>query len=372
MNRIESKEQVITMKTGTPGFGVLAAGVGLLLGTSLGAAGCGGGDAKEESSATPKVAFVVVSTQLNFAKEMTTGFGAGVKQVGGVEYTIAGPARMDNAGEAKIFQDLVASNDASAGISVFMQASDLFAPLIADARAKNVPMIAVDNKMDPTFKVDLYIGNDNYLLGQTLADEAIRKLPAGASGEVILGTPVPGVPVLELRAKGMRDEFRKRLPDVEVLGPFDSKQDPLVNLSAWKSLVAANPDALAFLGTGDADAYNLASLRRKHKARWVAGGFDVDPRSLAAVKAGDIVLVSPEHFIKGAIAGRLQAEHAKSGKPLPKGWIYTPGLAVNAANIDEIIQRQKSEAAKEAWFRPRVDKILGDPRTYLRPLDQAR
>jgi ribose transport system substrate-binding protein len=346
---------------------VVAAGVGLLLGTT---AACGH-ESEPAASGPPRVAFVVVSTELNFAKEMAAGFGAGVEQVGGVEYTVTGPARMDNAGEAKIFQDLVASGDANDGISVFMQASDLFAPLIADAHGKRVPMIAVDNKMDATFKVDLFIGNDNYLLGQMLADEAIAKLPARASGTVIIGTPVPGVPVLELRAKGMRDRFRKRLPDVAVLGPFDSKQDPLVNLSAWKSLVAANPDALAFLGTGDADAYNLASLRRKQHARWIAGGYDLDPRSLRAVKAGDLVLVSPEHFVKGAIAGRLQAERAKDGKPLPKGWIYTPGLAVDAKNVDQIIKRQQSDAAKRAWFKPHVDEILADPGTYLRPLDQA-
>jgi ribose transport system substrate-binding protein len=80
--------------------------------------------------------------------------------------------------------------------------------------------------------------------------------------------------------------------------------------------------------------------------------------------------MSPEHFVKGCLAGRLQAKHAKSGKPLPEGWLYTPGLAVNEANIDAVIARQASSEAREAYFAPQIDKILGD-KSYLRPLDQA-
>ncbi len=55
---------------------------------------------------------------------------------------------------------------------------------------------------------------------------------------------------------------------------------------------------------------------------------------------------------------------------MPKCRIYTPGLAVNESNVDSIIARQSSTAAKVAWFSPIVDKILAD-HSYLRPLDQA-
>src|SRR5256885_2317517 len=235
---------------------------------ALGVAGCAKSAPEPKPAADrPSVAFVVPSTDLNFAKEMATGFGFGVSQVGGVDFTVAGTSRMDNAGEAKIFEDLVKNKKADAGISVFMQAQDLFAPLIADAHTRNIPMIAVDNRMDATSKVDLFVGNDNYKLGQMLADEAIGKLPARASGDVVLG--------------------------------------------------------------------------------------------------------SPEPFTKGAIAGRLQAQHAKDGKPLPTGWIYTPGLAVNKGNIDEITKRQESDANKQAWFAPKIDEILTDKKEYLRPLTDA-
>jgi ribose transport system substrate-binding protein len=315
---------------------------------------------------------VVPSTEQNFAKEMAIGFGVGVKQVGGVEHMVAGTARMDPAGEAKVFQDLVKSKKAAAGITLFMHAADVFAPLIAEARAQNVPMIAVDNKFDATSKVPLYVGNDNYALGQMLADQAISRLPADAAGDIVLGTPLPGVPVLEFRAKGMRDQFTKRLPKVNVIGPFDTKTDPLVNRATWQKVVAAHPRALGFFGTGDADGYNLASIRKATRGTWLAGAYDLDPRSLQAVKDGSLLLVSPEHFVKGAVAGRVQAQHAKDGKPMPEGWIYTPGLAITKANVDDIIERQESEDSKAAWFKPQIDTILSDRKTYLRPLSEAR
>jgi ribose transport system substrate-binding protein len=166
----------------------------------------------------------------------------------------------------------------------------------------------------------------------------------------------------------MRDQFAKRLPRVTVIGPFDTKQDTVANLAAWRILVEANPHALAFLGTGDADGWNLAALRRQTRGKWLGGAYDLDPRSLQAVKEGNLLLVSPEHFVKGALAGQLQARHARDGTPLPTGWLFTPGLDVTAANIDQIIARQASTSRREAWFAAQVDQIVHHLNNYLRPL----
>jgi ribose transport system substrate-binding protein len=343
----------------------VAVGLGLVAITAL--AACSSGSAADQGPR--KVAFVVANSQLNFAKEMSAGFRAGVAAVGGVDQTVTGPDIEDGAKELQIFQELTKSY--RSGISVFTLAPDLFVEPLAAARHSGIPLIAVDNPAPPASGVQLFIGNDNYELGRILADQVIGRLPAGAKGTVIIGTTTPGVPVLDRRADGMRDRLTERLPGVKVVGPFDTKHEVASNLAAWKLLVQANPDALAFLATGDADGWHLAQIRRSTHGKWLAGAFDLDPRSLQAVKDGDLVLVSPEHYLKGAIAGRLQAEHARTGKALPKGWIYTPGLAVTPANIDEIITRQASPAAKESWFAPKIKQILDHTSTYLRPLSAA-
>jgi ribose transport system substrate-binding protein len=313
---------------------------------------------------------IVANSRLSFTQETVFGFRAGVSEVGGVDYTVTGPPGLDAPGAVRMFEEATAT--AKDGITVQVPA-DLIAEPLAAAGRTGIPLIAVEPTPLPGSQVKLYIGNDNYQLGQMLASEAIRRLPAGAAGTVVIGTPVPGLPTLDARASGIRDEFRKRLPRVQVLGPFDTKREPIGSLIAWRALRRANPHALALLGTGDTDAQSLAKLHKLSGGSWLAGAFHLDPRSVKAVKDGALfALVSPEHFLMGAIAGRLQAERAKSGKALPQGWIATPGLLATSANIDEIIRRQSSQATREQWFRAELDRILGDLSPLLRSLDQAR
>lgn len=337
---------------------------GRVLGCFLGfaVAACGGQGA---ASGPLKVTFVVANAQLNFSKEMAAGFRDGVGNVGGVAAEVIGPDIVDGPGQLRMFQGVAKTT--RTGISVFTLSPELFAAPIADAIDQGIPVIAVDSPALPSSNVKLFIGNDNYALGKLLADEVIAQLPATAAGRVVIGTSAPGVPVLDRRVKGIRDQFKAKLPAVTVFGPFDTKQEVDANLAAWQTLVKVNPDALAFVGTGDADGWNLAAIRGRTHGKWVAGAFDLDPRSLAAVKAGELVLVSPEHFVKGAVAGRLLAKQAKDGKALPAGWIYVPGLGVDHHNVDAVIARQTTTASTAAAVKPDVDRILSDP-SYLRSL----
>jgi ribose transport system substrate-binding protein len=82
--------------------------------------------------------------------------------------------------------------------------------------------------------------------------------------------------------------------------------------------------------------------------------------------------MSPEHFLNGAIAGELLAQDAKGDSAMPQGWFATPGLAITSANIGEIMRRQASGAAREAWFRPKIASMLKERKTYLRPLAAVR
>jgi ribose transport system substrate-binding protein len=308
---------------------------------------------------------VLANSNLSFSIAMADGFRAGVSRVGGVTVDVTGPDIVDGQKQLQLFQE--ATKTAQDGISVFTLTPEILARPLADSVKQGIPVIAVDNPPLSTSEVKLFVGNDNYELGRALAREAIAELPADATGKVVLGTNAPGVEVLDRRVKGMRDEFKEKLPGVRIRGPFDTKQEVPANLAAWQTLTTINKDALAFLGTGDADGWNLAAIRRRQQAKWVAGAFDLDPRSLAAVKAGELLLISPEHFLKGEVAGRLQAQRAKDGTPLPEGWFYIPGLPVNSRNIDAVIARQATAATTADAVAAQADTILGDA-SYLREM----
>jgi ribose transport system substrate-binding protein len=334
-----------------------------------GVAGCGG----EWASGRPQIGFVVQNPTLSFGRELSDGYRAGTRTVGGVDAVVTGPPVSDGVRQVDLFRELTTT--ARDGIAVAATAPALMARPLADAAKDGTPLATVDAEPAPGSGVKLYIGNDNYELGRLLADEAIKRLPPNSTGKVVLGTLTPGVSNLDQRAKGMRDRFAEKLPTARVVGPFDTQRDPnpLPNLANWRFLVDANRDAVVFLGTGDVDAYNLASIRASTRGTWLAGSCGVDPRNLQGIKDGQLFAsVSPEHYLMGALAGRLLAEHARGAKQLPEGWLVTPAQVITSANVDEIIRRQASEVVKSAWFQPRLDQIAGNPAPHLRPLDQAR
>jgi ribose transport system substrate-binding protein len=337
---------------------------GLVAGT---ATGCGGAAAGKPALT---VAYVASDLNRSYSLQIATGFRSGVAMVPGVRpQVVSSLAENDPVGQAEVFQRMLTT--ATGGISVSMSAPERFVDCLAAAADKHIPVIAVDNPPLAGTDVGLYVGNDNHELGTELADLVIDRLAPAARGTVLLGTPRPGLPLLDLRAVAVRAEFHKRRPEVEVLGPFDTGLRPDASMLAWRQLLAANPHPLAVLTVG-ADGPILAGVRRAAKATWLAATFDLDADSLAAVKRGELMLISPEHFLKGAIAGRLQAEHADHRSPLPRGWIYTAGLAVTTENVDSIIRRQSSAATTRAWFEPELDRIFGPDGPQLRDLNQIR
>jgi ABC-type sugar transport system substrate-binding protein len=342
----------------------------LVVAALLGGAACSG-DSGSGSDDTKKMSFVVANISLNFALEMANGGKYAAEEAGGIDLKVVGPATTDGPQEVQMFQNTITTN--RDGAVVENLAPDLFTRPYAQAVDKGIPIVALDTVPLDGSKVDLYVGNDNYELGTQLADEAIKRMPANATGTVVLGVPNPGVPVLESRAKGIKDRFAEKLPGITVKGPFQTFSDPGQSYNAWSSQVRANKNALAFLGVGDADSYSLARLKKETGGKWLSGGFDLDAKTLEAVKDGtNFVTISPEHYLKGYVAMRLLAEAVKDGKDLPKGWFYTPGLVVDSSNIDAIITRQANDAARRKGITDEAGKLFADPDAYLKPLKDAR
>jgi ribose transport system substrate-binding protein len=339
----------------------------------LGLAGLAALDACDDprDEGRPTIAYVVPDTASNFSVELGLGYQAGAARVAGVQASVSGPEVVDGPRQVQRFQAL--ADDRIDGLSVTTLSPELFARPMAAAAKAGVALIAVGVQPAPASGVPLLVSNDNYELGRMLADEIIRRLPTDATGTVVLGTIAPGVPTMDFRTHGMRDRFAERLPRISVTGPYDTAQDVPANRAAWARLATANPDALAFIGNGDPDAFNLASVRAELGGRWLAGAFDLDAASLAAVRDGRLTaVVSPEHYLKAAVAGWIQAEHAAGGDPLPEGWVYIPGLAVSAENVESVIIRQASAEARAAQLDARIEEIKASLPDRLRPMADAR
>lgn len=339
-----------------------------IVGTALLLAGCGSSAGGGGGGA--RLGFAVATTSEDFAQQMADGGKYAASKFDGVELQVSGPPGVDGPAEVKLFSDL--GRTATDGIAVENLAPDLFVRPMADIAKKDIPLVAVDTLPLDGSDVHTYVGNDNVGIGRMLAEEAIRLLGPDASGTVVVGTTVPGVPVLDQRAQGIKEAFAEKLPSVEVLGPFETKIEPTLNFGIWNGLVKANPNALAFLGTGDQDSYNLAKIKQDNNGTYLTAGFDLNAATPRAVQDGtNFATLSPEHFMKGAVAIRLLAEAATEGKPLTEGWIDSGALLVTKDNVDEIIARSESDSAKDKWFSPKLDDFFADLDAHRRPLAEA-
>src|SRR5579859_119426 len=343
-------------------------------------AACGGSSAPASNAATAAtgsknpadihVAFVAPTSSLNFASEMMAGAQYAANQYH-IPAQIIAPPNVDNAGEVKLFQD--ATRTAKDGIAVMTLAPPLFVRPEADAISSGIPVIAVDAAEPPAANITTYVGNDNLTAGAELADEAIKRLPAGAKGSVVLGIDVLGLPPLVFRIQGMQQEFKRLRPDLTVLGPFNTYQEPQQNYNAWNDLVKAHPDAVAFLGVGDQDTASLARIKQANHGIYLTGAFDLNAVGMQAVQDGtNFALEDPEHFLKGYVAMRLLIEHALNGKAIPTGWWNPGALLVTQSNIQDIIARQVSLDAKGKFYQSTIDKEFADPTSQIKPIDQAR
>ncbi|BEL05257.1 hypothetical protein Q0Z83_034480 [Actinoplanes sichuanensis] len=320
-------------------------------------------------STPPPAVLVVAGRQVDFVAELSAGFVEGVRRVPGVGHRAVGPDIVDNASELRTIQDYLSGERGS--ITLFTFAPELFADSLGRAATAGTPVVALHSVPAAGSGVPLYIGNDNRALGGELGRTMAGRWPVDAEGLVVIGSPYPGVIVLDERVAGLREAIQRLRPGVTVIGPFDTKQAPGANKQAWRVLQEANPDALAFIGVGGADAHSLALLRDPTTTR-VDGGFGTDPYALEMTAAGDMVLLSTEPYLQGLLAGAIQARCAKEGRDLPTGWLPAPGVLIDQARAPGVIDRQKNAEARQAWFAPLAEEILGDLDDRLRPLDDAR
>jgi len=348
-----------------PAAGAAALAVALAACGSSSSAGGSSATGSTASASKVHIAFVYDTTSENFAQEMSLGAGAAAKATG-VTLTNTAPPTASGSQQVQLFQ--AAEQTAKNGIALATLFPDLFIHPLKQAQSAGIPTIAVDAPPAAGSGVTLFIGNDNYYLGVQLADALLPRIPKGATGQILIGTDTPGLPVLTARNQGFEDTMKKARPGVTFLN-FNSTQEPSTNYSAWSSAVQAHPDALAYVGPGSQDAASMYQIEKKTGKHYLVGADDLDPNALAGVQAGLVqALVSPEHWLKGYIAVSLLAQHALHGTKLPVGWWNPGSLVVDKANIAKIMARQASAASRTAYFQKEVSYELAHPAKYLKPL----
>lgn len=323
--------------------------------------GGGGGEAAGAAAEDLQIAFIGADGSQNFAIEMMEGAEAAGEEFG-VDVQVIAPTKLDGPAQVKMFEDAIRT--APDGIAIETLTPDLLTRAEARAVDAGIPVIAVDTPPLEGSGITTYIGNDNVAAGEMLAQGAIDRLNAEGTttGKVVVASPIPGIPTLDLRAEGMAKAFQENLPGFEVVGPVASAPDPTGNYSAWNNLVSANADATVFMDAGDAALASLARINREKGGNLLTGAFDLNKGGLEEVAAGtNFASADPQHFLKGYLATRMLIENALGEAEIPEGWWVSTAELVTQENVAAIQARQESREAKLEYYKPIAEEQFANP-----------
>jgi ribose transport system substrate-binding protein len=335
--------------------------------------GSGGGSSSTSSGASAEpahVAIIVADSTENAFQEMSDGGVSAGSNLPGVKVSTAAPAAVNPSQEVQMFQ--AAQQNSKDGIALMTVTPPAFVRPFSQAVAAGVPVVAVDAPGLPGSNVTTFVGNSNTQIGQGVANAMLAKIPANATGTVVIGNPIPGLPLLQARIDGFISVIKAKRPNLKIAGPFNVGNEPTDNYNHWNSLLQKYPNGVAYFDPGDQGAISLARIQKSTGKKLLVGACDVDPAALQGVKNGYVyVLGDPHHFLKGYIAISLLAQHAQQGKALPQGW-FNPGYGlVTSSNIDQVIAREQSNATRYAYFKSILQQELANPSAYIKPLSQA-
>src|SRR5487761_2068898 len=144
-----------------------------------------------------------------------------------------------------------------------------------------------------------YIGQDLFLSGQMMGERIVKLV---GSGKVALFIATPGQLNLQPRIDGAMDAIKKSGAKIEATM---IATDPTVNvaLSKIRAYYLGHPNVRGMFGTGGGDTMNTGLIMRQYdlpKKGVHGGGFDLLPRSLAAVHDGFLdFVIDQQPYLQG-------------------------------------------------------------------------
>lgn len=309
------------------------------------------------------IGFVTHAQGNPFIQQIVDGAQAAANDLG---VTLSTAAQSGGApeGQFKLVQNF--ANSGVQGVATSVPGESM-AKGLNEIIAGGVPIVQF-NLLSTAVKAP-YVGEKSVESGRILGKMVVEKLGgASAKGTVILGNCFPGFPVLENRAKGV-EESLKVAKDLKVLGPFDVKVSEVDNYNHWEQLYAANPDAVALVGLCAPDVASLGKLNAANGDKFVAGGYDMTPQNLKAIKDGHAyVTLGQSAFVQGYLPVALLVNAIKTKTTLGPGFFNAGTQVVTAKSVDmgnglpavtfEQAQALAADPAATAkYYRPWIDSL---------------
>ena len=310
-----------------------------------------------------------------FIQQIIDGAQAAAKDLG-VTLKVAGPAEFDADAQLKLVQDLVAAGADGVATSV---PGESMVKALNGLIANGTPIVQF-NLLSKNLRAP-YVGERSTASGRKLGRLVAARIGGrNATGKVVIGICAPGFPVLENRARGVKQGLRAASPRLNVRGPFDVKVAANENFAKWEQLYAANGDAKAGIGLCAPDVASLGKLNKTIGNKLIAGGYDTTAENLAAIEGGNaFVTLGQTPFVQGYMPVKMIYDALRTKKRLKVGFlesgteIVTRGGATEPYGLGKISfakvkQLANSKAATRRYYTPLVKGKLRNYQKLLEPL----
>jgi len=184
---------------------------------------------------------------------------------------------------------------------------------------------------------------------------------------VVAGVCFPGDAALEARYAG----FKKGLQGTPftVTDEKDVSVENTKNYAAWENQTTANPDMVAAVGLCSMDIPNLAKVKTRSHGTWLIGGYDLNPETLEAIKAGTAQVTLGQHpYLQGYLPVLALVKQLRDKKNPPKGWVNVGTEIVTKANVDTVTPRENDRAVETKWYADYVAKNFDDLEKVAKPM----
>jgi len=267
-----------------------------------------------------KIALIMKTMSNPFFQTMEKGAKAEAKKLGIELSSQAAPKETDDEKQAGLVENAIAKS--ADAIVIAPANSKTLVPALLKANAASIPVINVDNRLDPQtvqqegLKLVTFIGPDN----AAGAEKAARHLfeAMGGQGQVAMLEGIPGVDNAENRKKGFQRAL-EAFPNIESVASQSANWEMEQGESVFANMLTAHPDIRGLFCANDMMA--LGALRAVEaaggKGKILVAAYDNLDAVQPKLKSGDLLCTIEQHpDLMGAYGVRC-AVALLEGKSIP-------------------------------------------------------
>jgi ribose transport system substrate-binding protein len=214
------------------------------------------------------------------------------------------------------------------------------APLVARAKARNIPVVTFDATVNSDDPVS-FVATDSEAAGAIAADKMNEALQ-GKGGKVAVIASDQTNTTQILRRDGFVNKAKQAYPNIEIVS-VQYGIDPLEATEVAKSVMTANPDLAGYYACNEGTAIGLANAIKElnMKGKIIGIGFDSGRLQLDAIKDGSLYGAIQQNPVRIGYDAVMMAYKAHKGETVPKRidtgivWAHAGNLA--SAEVKAVI-----------------------------------